>query len=174
MSRQRFFVYAASALLFGSIGIYFGSRKLPAESPMAAAASQLFALSLPDATGKPHALSQWKGKSLVVNFWATWCGPCVQEMPELSALQTESKFKNMQIIGIGIDSERNIAEFSSKYSITYPLYVSGMAGAELARRFGNLSGGLPFTVLIGPEGQVKKTYLGRLKLAELRRDILDL
>lgn len=174
MTKRNIFLYGAIAILFASIGVYLGANKQQAENPKATAATRLFTLSLPDANGKSHDFSQWKGKTLVVNFWATWCAPCVQEMPELSALQTEAGLKNTQIIGIGIDSEANIAEFSSKYKISYPLYVSGAGGTELSREFGNLSGGLPFTVLIGPDGQVKKTYLGRLKLEELRRDIASL
>lgn len=171
MTKRNLLLYAAIAISFAAIGVYFGVNKQRVDRPDALAAAKLFTLSLPDANGKPHDLSQWKGKKLVVNFWATWCTPCVEEMPELSALQIESGPKNTQIIGIGIDSNANIAEFSSKYKISYPLYVSGTGGTELSRQFGNMSGGLPFTVLIGPDGQVKKTYLGRLKLEELRRDI---
>ena len=174
MTRQNILLYGAIAILFAAIGLYFGVNRQRIEEPKPAVATKLFALSLADAKGKSHNLSQWRGKTLVVNFWATWCGPCVAEMPELSALQTDPGLKNLQVIGIGIDSEANIAEFSSKYAISYPLYVSGMAGTELAREFGNLSGGLPFTVLIGADGRVKKTYLGRLKVDELRRDIVNL
>ena len=95
-------------------------------------------------------------------------------MPELSALQTEIASKNTQILGIGIDSPSAILEFSTKYRISYPLYVVGMGGSELSRQFGNQAGGLPFTVLIGSDGRVKKTYVGRLKMAELRADLAAL
>ena len=174
MTRQNIILYVAIAILFASIGLYFGFNRQPIENPTPVSASQLFTLSLPDAKGKSHDLAQWKGKILVVNFWATWCGPCVEEMPELSALQAEAGLKNTQVVGIGIDSAANIAEFSAKYRIAYPLYVSGMEGSNLARQFGDLSGGLPFTVLIGPDGAVRKTYLGRLKFDELRRDMANL
>ena len=109
----------------------------------------------------------------IINFWATWCPPCVSEMPELVALQTELADKNLQIIGIGIDSPSNIREFSSTHHITYPLLVAGMNGTELARQFGNQAGGLPFTVLINPQGQVRKVYLGRLDMKKLREDLLS-
>jgi thiol-disulfide isomerase/thioredoxin len=127
-----------------------------------------------DAGGAPQALSKWKGKALVVNFWAPWCAPCVQEMPELDQLAAASVAKNINVIGIGIDSPSNIAQFATKFKISYPLYVAGMSGTDLARQFGNSAGGLPYTVLIGADGQVRKTYLGRLKFDELKADLAAL
>jgi peroxiredoxin len=98
----------------------------------------------------------------------------VEEMPELSELQKSGDGKKVQIIGIGIDSPSNIAEFAKKFNIAYPVYVAGLSGTELSRQFGNTQGGLPFTVLIGADGQVKKTYLGRLKFDQLRSDLAAL
>lgn len=158
------------AALAAGIGLYVGVAKF-APMPQPAAVSDLFGQTLPDAGGQPHALARWRGKVLVVNFWATWCTPCVEEMPALTRLQTELNQKNVQILGIGIDTAANISEFSSRLKIGYPLYVAGMRGTELSRLFGNQSGGLPFTVLIDAGGQIKKTYLGRLKIDELRRDL---
>ncbi|HEY8024751.1 MAG TPA: TlpA disulfide reductase family protein [Burkholderiaceae bacterium] len=162
------------AILFTAIGLYFGNARALAETPSAAAAQDFFATSLPDAKNQSQALAQWKGKILLVNFWATWCHPCVQEMPELSNLQAKGKIKNLQIIGIGIDSASNIEEFSVKYKISYPLYVGGMGGSELLRKMGDPAGGLPFSLLIGADGQVKKTYLGSLKVDQVKRDIAAL
>ncbi len=170
MKRNTFLV-GAIALLFAGIGMYFGSQHHTPAAPESAAVSSLFAQEMADADGKMHKLSQWQGKTLIVNFWATWCAPCVEEMPELTALQTELAPKNIQILGVGIDSPSNIREFGAKYKITYPLYIAGMTGTELSRQFGNQTGGLPFTVIIGPKGDIKKTYLGRLKMDQLRADI---
>lgn len=161
--------YGAIALLFMLIGIY-AATLTPAPNPAVLA---LHAQTLPDAGGAPQALSQWKGKTLVLNFWAPWCAPCVEEMPELSQLQQEAG-KDLQVIGIGIDSPSNIAEFTKKFDIAYPVYVAGLQGTELSRQFGNKAGGLPYTVLIGADGQIKKTYLGRLKFAQLRADLAAL
>jgi thiol-disulfide isomerase/thioredoxin len=161
--------YGAIALLFLLIGVYAASLK-PEPS---GAVQALHAQTLPDASGTPQALSQWKGKTLVLNFWAPWCAPCVEEMPELSQLQ-QNAGKNLQVIGIGIDSPSNIAEFAKKFDIAYPVYVAGINGAELSRQFGNKAGGLPYTVLIGADGQIKKTYLGRLKFEQLRADLAAL
>lgn len=145
-----------------------------AATPAAAAADPVAALlgqSMNDAAGKPQALAQWKGKPLLVNFWAPWCGPCVKEMPELSVLAGELKAKNVNVVGIGIDTPTNIAEFTGKYKIAYPIYIGGMDATDLSRQLGNPNGGLPYTVLIGADGKVLKTYLGTLKFDELRRDL---
>jgi thiol-disulfide isomerase/thioredoxin len=158
-------------LLFAVGGAFFGMRQFEPAPPEAPAVANMFSQTLSDTNGQPQPLSQWKDKALVVNFWATWCAPCVDEMPELSTLQTEVASSNIQILGIGIDSAANIAQFASKYKITYPLYTGGLDATELSRQFGNKAGGLPFTVLVGRDGQVKKTYLGRLKMDELRKDL---
>jgi thiol-disulfide isomerase/thioredoxin len=183
MKKNNWIGYAIVALAFGVMGAVIGlHRKAPAP-PLASvmkptdgrphtAVTKLLAESMNDAKGAPQALSQWKGKPLVVNFWAPWCTPCVEEMPELSALATQGG--KVSIIGIGIDSPTNIAQFAEKFKIAYPLYVAGMSGTDLAREFGNSAGGLPFTVLIGADGQVKKTYLGRLKFDQLKADIANL
>lgn len=179
MQKRHLLAAAAVAILSAATGLYVGTSRPPpptrpdAAGPEAGVAA-LYAHALADAAGTTVALSQWKGKTLLVNFWATWCAPCVQEMPELSALATENAGKNVQIIGIGIDSGANIARFAADYKIAYPLYVAGMDGSDLSRQLGNSAGGLPYTVLIGPDGRVRKTYLGRLKLAQLRSDLADL
>ncbi|GAB3539603.1 TlpA disulfide reductase family protein [Noviherbaspirillum agri] len=169
--KRNLVVFSAVAMLFAALGAFFGMQRLTPQAPQSSATASLFSQTFADATGSQQKFEQWKGKFLIVNFWATWCTPCVEEMPELVALQAEIAARNMQIIGIGIDSAANIKQFSDKHHITYPLYIGGMGGTELSRQLGNQAGALPFTVLIGTEGQVKKTYLGRLKMEELRRDL---
>lgn len=160
--------------MFAALGVMWGNNRMQTQAPERSSVDMLLAKSMKDTDGRLQSLSQWKNKVLIVNFWATWCAPCVQEMPELSALQPEIAPANIQIIGIGIDSATNIAEFASKYKITYPLYVGGLDASELSRQLGNQAGGLPFTILIGRDGKVKKTYLGRLKIEGLRKDLASL
>ena len=187
MNNKQFAVIIGVGAIFAGLGAVFGNKTLPtvpqASAPAAVATSNnadagpatgLYGQTLNDLSGKPQSLAQWKGKPLLVNFWATWCGPCVQEMPELSALANEEAGKRFNVIGLGIDSPSAMSEFAAKHNIKYPLYVGGMGGTELSRGFGNTNGGLPFTVLIGADGKVRKTYLGKLKFDELKADLATL
>lgn len=169
--KKKIVLFSVIALIFAALGMFWGIRQHQAQAPGSAVASHLLDQTMPDVNGKPQPLAQWKNKALIVNFWATWCSPCVEEMPELSALQAEISPEKIQIIGIGVDSAANIAKFVAEHKITYPLYTGGMGAAELSRQFGNKAGALPFTVLIGRDGQIRKTYLGRLKIKELRNEL---
>ena len=167
-------LFVAIAILSSAIGIYVGAKRLEPAMPADPAVARLMQTSLPDANNQPHRLSDWKGKVLLVNFWAPWCPPCVEEMPELVGLQSEMTDKNLQIVGIGIDSPSNIKQFSEKHHISFPLLVAGMQGTELSRELGNQAGGLPFTVLLDANGQVRQTYLGKLNMDKLRADLAAL
>jgi thiol-disulfide isomerase/thioredoxin len=184
MNKKHIAAYVAVAAMFGIMGalVAINKKEVPPYTTAIAptggkphtAVENLYAQSLNDLQGTPQPLSQWRGKPLLVNFWATWCAPCVQEMPELSELADADGGKSFNVIGIGIDSPSNMKEFADKLKIAYPLYVGGMGGTELSREFGNQAGGLPYTVLIGADGQVRKTYLGKLKFDELRADLAKL
>jgi thiol-disulfide isomerase/thioredoxin len=189
-NKKNLLAYAMVAIGFAGLGSIVACQDksapvqaaAPATAPVAAAvpaaaadaATTLFTQSMNDAAGKAQTMGQWKGKPLLVNFWAPWCGPCVKEMPELSTLSGELKSKNIQVVGIGVDTPTNIAEFATKYKIAYPIYVGGMNATDLARAFGNTNGSLPYTVLLGADGKVVKTYLGILKFDELRKDLATL
>ena len=97
-------------------------------------------LQLPDLSGLPYAF-RLKGQPIVVNFWATWCAPCVREMPELDALQ--KKYPQVRFVGIGVDSAANMQKFVEKVQVSYPLWVIGAGAIDTLRKLGNPSGGLP-------------------------------
>lgn len=125
----------------------------------------LYEATLPDLTGRPVALERLLGRPVVANFWATWCAPCVEEMPHLEALS--KSFSNIQFVGIGIDTASNIAQFVTKVPVSYPLYVAGHTGIAMVRELGNAAGGLPFTVLLDAEGRIFDTILGQVSPEDL-------
>lgn len=169
-SKRRWLVAILAAGGAGVAGVTSARKMQPAITPDHPV-TVFQAMSLPDAAGKPINMSRFAGRPLVVNFWATWCPPCVEEMPELSALHLERKAKGLQMIGIGIDSATKIADFSAKTPVSYPLAVAGLSGSELARAFGNTTGGLPFTVLIDRHGRIAQRIPGRVKIDALRSAI---
>jgi peroxiredoxin len=125
-----------------------------------------------DAQGKPQALAQWRGQWLVLNFWATWCAPCVEEMPTLQQIARDYAQRGVAVVGVGVDSASAIRRFRDELKLDLPLLVAGAAGTELARQLGNPSGALPYTVLLDPQGRIQQTRLGLIK-PELLRSWLD-
>lgn len=132
-----------------------------------AAPDPLFEQSFPDMDGKTLAMRQWLGKPVVANFWATWCPPCVKEMPDLEAMH--ARIKEVQFLGLAVDVANNVRGFSEKVHVSYPLLVLGHGGISLMRPLGNTSGGLPFTVVFDAQGRVAHKILGQIKPAELEQ-----
>jgi thiol-disulfide isomerase/thioredoxin len=121
--------------------------------------------------GKPANSENWRGKVLVVNFWASWCPPCVEEMPALDRIAQEYASKNILIVGIGIDSPSNIREFLQKTPVSYPIVLGGIEGSNLSKQMGNTQGALPYTVVINPKGKSIYTKLGKISEEELKKAI---
>lgn len=138
----------------------------------ALAADSLFAEKLPDLDGVQQPLSQWLGKPTVVNFWATWCPPCVKEMPDLEALH--QKYPEVHFLGLAVDTAVNVRKFNEKVQVSYPLLMIGHGGIERMRAMGNRAGGLPFTVVYDSRGKVAETILGQVQPAELEKIIQGL
>ncbi len=135
---------------------------------------ELLQLELPDETGKTQSLSQWQGKILVINFWATWCEPCREEIPVLVDLQTRYASKDLQIVGIAVDSADKVREFSRSYRINYPLVIGGLEVIDLSRKLGNKAGGLPYTLVLNRSGKLVKSHLGGMSKQELETMISGL
>jgi len=165
-----------TAMVATGAGAWFASRYYSSRKATPEAVRVLMEQQFQTARGESFDMATLRGKILLVNFWATWCPPCVEEMPELEALQQELQAKSgsrVQTIGIGIDSPSNIRQFASKSQISYPLMLAGSQGSELARLFGNDKGLLPYTVVIGQDGSMLKTVLGRVRIDSLRQTVLD-
>ncbi len=127
----------------------------------------LFAATLSDLDDKPVALERFRGKPLIVNFWARWCGPCRAEIPELIAIRKAHKGK-LEVLGIGIEDKADPAkEFAKAYEMDYPVFVAKEKGIPLMQALGNTKGGLPFTIVVDRNGQVVQKKMGLMKKADL-------
>ncbi len=121
---------------------------------------------LKDLQQKPHKIAEWKGKVLVVNFWATWCAPCREEIPEFIATQKQYQ-ANVQFIGVAVDEPKDVARFAKQFGINYPLLTGEEDAMEIMRAAGNRLGGLPFTVIVDRQGKIVAVAAGRLPQAKL-------
>lgn len=138
-------------------------RDLP--PPPAVAASAVTALreaTLPDVDGKPQPFAQWRGRLLVVNYWATWCRPCRDEMPELSRVAQRYADRGVQVVGIAIDDAAKVREHLRELPVAYPIVVGDNFFAETSRALGNGPLGMPFTVVIDRNGTLRAAALGRV------------
>ncbi len=127
---------------------------------------------LADLDGKPTPVGRWQGKSLMINFWATWCAPCRREIPLLQALHAERAGKDFEIIGIAVDYADKVRSFRDQYKITYPLLVGEQDALDLVAAVGIEQPAFPFTVFTDRRGQIVTLYLGELKRPEAQA-ILD-
>jgi len=137
-------------------------------------ADTLFALALPDLDGNTQKLAQWRGKVVVVNFWATWCEPCREEMPEFVKAQREFGPQGLQFVGIAVDQADRAASFARELGVNYPVLIGGYDAMELSRSLGNRLVALPFTIVIDRQGNVAHTQLGPVKKLQLQSIISKL
>jgi thiol-disulfide isomerase/thioredoxin len=168
--RQWIIITAVSllALLAGVVSSHWISQTGLASDPSIKA---FFANSWQTPDGKPANSENWRNKVLVVNFWASWCPPCVEEMPALSKTAQEYADKNVLIVGIGSDSPSNIREFLEKTPVSYPIVIGGLEGSNISKQMGNTQGALPYTVIINPQGKSIYTKLGKINEDELKKAI---
>ncbi|MEM9057745.1 MAG: TlpA disulfide reductase family protein [Pseudomonadota bacterium] len=120
------------------------------------------AMTLNDHTGKPRSLTEWDGDLVLVNFWATWCGPCRREIPMLTALQSEFGDKGLQVVGIAIDEAEPVSDYIKEVGINYPVLVGEQAAIDAAEAYGATVTALPLTAIVGRSGEVAHVYLGEL------------
>jgi len=164
--RRSSFLLAAGALLAaaGGVGVNLMMRKGGADE---AAVNALWSLPLQDLSGAPQPLTRWKGKVLVVNFWATWCEPCREEVPALVRTHAKYASKGVEIVGISLDSVAKVKPFAEEFKISYPLVIASIDAIDVTKKLGNNAGGLPYTLVLDARGQARTRRLGGITEAQL-------
>jgi thiol-disulfide isomerase/thioredoxin len=165
------FLWLAAGLTAAAAGgvawLLLGSQRPPPLPPPPevshASVASLYATTLPDLAGRPQALVQWRGKTLVVNYWATWCLPCREEMPMFSKLHERYASRGVQFVGIAADSADKVREFARETPVAYPLLTGGQDAIGPTRAFGNAPLAVPFTIVLDREGRVRTAVLGRVQ-----------
>lgn len=117
--------------------------------------------------GEAVDLASWRGKPLLVNFWATWCPPCVEELPLLNAFYRTHAPRGWQVLGLAVDQPSAVRSFMQKIPLDFPVGMAGLAGTQLSRDLGNPTGGLPYTVVMGAAGTVLHRKIGKVSEADL-------
>ena len=138
-----------------------------ADAPARDNLDRLWSLSLARPEGGELALASLRGKPLLINFWATWCPPCLREMPELDRFHREFGPRGWQVLGLAIDGPTPVREFLARVKVGFPTVLAGLEGTELVNQLGNPQGGLPFSVMIDAAGRVMQRKMGETHFDEL-------
>ena len=160
---------AAAAALAGAGAAWWKFQPHEALSgPPAKAVSDAFwAAGFDTPDGKTLSMKSFRGKLLLVNFWATWCPPCVEELPLLDFFYQENKDKNLQIVGLAVDQPSAVRTWLQTRPLNFPVGMAGLGGTELSKSLGNTSGSLPFTVVFSPAGVLLYRKIGKVLPEEL-------
>jgi thiol-disulfide isomerase/thioredoxin len=167
--RREWILIACVALTAAAAGYAYNAWRTAPEAgaPPEAGLARLHAARLPDLDGTPQALEQWRGKVVVVNFWATWCAPCREEIPLFVKLQKKYGERGLQFVGVAIDQPDKVRPFAAELGMNYPVLIGGADAIELTRALGNRAGVLPYTVIVDRDGKVRSREVGIAKEAKL-------
>jgi len=155
--------------LLGGCGETTSTATAPAKAAVAATD-----FSLPDLEGEQRSLQQWRGKVVMLNFWAPWCPPCRKEIPAFIELQEKYAARGFTIVGITLDTQENAQVFADTMGINYPVLIAEDKGIELAGNYGNTLGALPYTAIIDRQGHVVFTHRSELSLQQAESAISGL
>lgn len=164
---RRRLLYAGVAGAAALAGVGLGLWKWRTEDGRRDAAAVLWPMNFDTPAGTTLAMQSLRGKPLVLNFWATWCPPCVEELPLLDSFYRENSSKSWQVLGLAIDQPSAVRKFLERTPVSFPIALAGLGGTELGHALGNLGGGLPFTVVVGASGDVLQRKMGRVTAADL-------
>jgi thiol-disulfide isomerase/thioredoxin len=150
-----------SGLIIISIAGYLGFNYSKPQPITETVSRPIF--SLPDLQGQNRTNTEWDGKVVIINFWATWCPPCIKEIPMFIKLQEKYAAQGLQLVGIAIDNPKAVQEFVNNKGINYPILVGEQDAITVANRFGNHFGTLPFTVVIDRQAQIVRRHPGEME-----------
>ncbi|PTN11322.1 TlpA family protein disulfide reductase [Nitrosomonas aestuarii] len=173
-------LFIAAAIVALSAGVWLRAHFMDSPQPPLSeetskqGAQAILSASLPDIEGVTQTVSQWQGNVIVVNFWATWCTPCREEIPEFIELQNQYGHQGLIFVGIAIDREDKVVPYSQEFEINYPVLVGGLGAMALAEAAGNQMSVLPYTVVFDRQGNITDTFLGRVHKKTLEKSIMPL
>jgi thiol-disulfide isomerase/thioredoxin len=159
---------AASAALLG-VGAAWLHRPVLEVVPTSEPTEGFWGMQYDTPQGQKLAMHAFQGRPLLLNFWATWCAPCVEELPLINDFYRQNKSNGWQTLGLAIDKLAPVQSFLKKTPLDFPVGMAGLAGTDLVRRLGNSAGGLPFSVLFGANGSVLHRKMGRLQPEDLTK-----
>ena len=165
---------AAVAALAGAGVAYWQDQKLATsepsapQKPVSGDLTDLWQMQFDTPDGSKLAMQSLKGKPLLINFWATWCPPCVEELPLLERFYNENKAKSVQIVGLAADKPEAVRAFLQKLPLTFPIGITDLSGIAMSKSWGNLAGGLPFSVMLTADGRVMQRKMGKLSEDDLK------
>ena len=152
--------------LMAGLGLQQQNLQTPTQATAAAPASD-YQFTLPDLDGTPHHSSEWDASLLIINFWASWCGPCLEEMPRFIELQSRYGDQGVQFIGIGIDQPEPLQKIVDRLGVNYPVLQGDFEAMEVAKKFGNTYGVLPYTSILNRNGELIHEIAGGVKPGEM-------
>jgi thiol-disulfide isomerase/thioredoxin len=165
---RRGILFGAGALAAGlGMGMAWWKANAGTTAQMAEPIPGFWELQWSTPQGTPLSLQSFRGKPLLINFWATWCPPCIDELPLINAFYKKNRSNGWQVVGLAIDKPASVQAFLKHTPLEFPVAVEPLNGSDLARQLGNPSGSLPFSVVVSSQGGVVQRKLGRVKQEEL-------
>lgn len=166
MMNRRAWLVAGAAGVGVAAGVGWALHRETADPPLP---DDFWALRFPAPDQGELALADLRGRPIVLNFWATWCPPCLREMPALDRFQQAWRDRGWQVVGLALDAKAPVQEFLHRTPVSFRIGLAGFGGSDLLRRLGNANGALPYTVLISSDGRLFRRQLGETSEAELER-----
>jgi thiol-disulfide isomerase/thioredoxin len=164
---RRAFLLGGAGLLAGAAGAGWSWHRHRQQLVAEQANINLWALRFARPEGGELDMATLRGRPLVINFWATWCAPCLKELPQIDRFHRDFKPRGLQVLGLAMDKAEPVREFLGKLPLSFPVALGGLDGSDVAMQFGNLQGVLPFTVLLDAEGKPRWHKIGETRYEEL-------